>query len=67
VFNIILAGASFMDRELVFQAYSSPENAAGRAYVDRVFNCDDLLLNYLMAHKLNGEPLQLQLCWQGSS
>ena len=24
----------------------------GRAYVDRVFNCDDLLLNYLMAHHL---------------
>lgn len=26
----------------------------GRDYVERVFNCDDLLLNYLMAHKLGG-------------
>lgn len=26
-YNVILAGAAFMDRELVFEAYSAPENA----------------------------------------
>jgi len=54
LYNIILAGASFLDRELVFEAYYSEENTAGREYVDQVFNCDDLLLNYLMAHRLKG-------------
>ncbi len=32
-----------------------PNLIQGRAYVDRVFNCDDLLLNYLMAHRLGGK------------
>ena len=41
-----------MDREHVFEAYYAEENRAGREYVDKVFNCDDLLLNYLMAHTL---------------
>jgi hypothetical protein len=27
-YNIVLAGASFMDSNLVFQAYSAPENTA---------------------------------------
>lgn len=26
----------------------------GREYVERVFNCEDLLMNYVMAQKLNG-------------
>lgn len=41
-----------MDSGLVFPAYSGPLNKDGRDYVDEVFNCDDLLLNYLMASKL---------------
>jgi len=54
LYNVILAGASFLDAESVFPAYSSPDNQLGREYVDRVFNCDDLLLNYLMADQAQG-------------
>mmetsp|Transcript_19140 Transcript_19140/g.49746 ORF Transcript_19140/g.49746 Transcript_19140/m.49746 type:complete len:881 (+) Transcript_19140:170-2812(+) len=59
-YNIVLAGASFLDSNLVFQSYSAPENKLGREYVDRVFNCDDLLVNYLMASKLGTDTQHAQ-------
>ncbi len=34
----------------------------GREYVERVFNCDDLLLNYLMAATLKGQSVGAGLC-----
>jgi len=39
----------------------------GRAYVDRVFNCDDLLVNYLMAAKLNTSQVSKAAHWNGLS
>jgi len=56
-YNIVLAGAAFMDKDSVFELYSSPMNKKGREYVDQVFNCDDLLLNYLVASNL-GDAVQ---------
>ena len=44
-----------MDRDFAFNAYYAEDNIAGRALVDELHNCDDLLLNFLMAKKLAGK------------
>ncbi|KAL4857493.1 Glycosyltransferase family protein 64 protein C5 [Chlorella vulgaris] len=49
-YNTILAGAAFMDSATFFPLYFSPATAAARELVDSVFNCDDLLLNYVVAN-----------------
>ncbi|KAG1653612.1 hypothetical protein FOA52_011349 [Chlamydomonas sp. UWO 241] len=54
-FNVVLSGAAFMDSQRVFADYFSDMNADGRAYVDRVFNCDDLLMNYVLAATMHGQ------------
>ena len=48
-YNAILAGAAFMDSATAFAAYSSPDAAPCRGMVDRLRNCDDLLLNFVVA------------------
>ncbi len=60
-FNIILAGACFMDQRAVFPMYFSDRNEAGRRYVDRVFNCDDLLLNFMWANHIGEMAQQARL------
>ncbi|KAL0303455.1 UNVERIFIED_CONTAM: Glucosamine inositolphosphorylceramide transferase 1 [Sesamum radiatum] len=47
---MILTGAAFMDSQVAFKRYWSKEAAAGRALVDRFFNCEDVLMNYLYAN-----------------
>lgn len=49
-YNMILTGAAFMDKGLAFERYWSNEAAAGRDVVDKVFNCEDVLLNFLYAN-----------------
>lgn len=49
-YSAILAGAAFMDSAALFPLYSSPALAPARALVDALFNCDDLLLNYVAAN-----------------
>ena len=49
-YNAILAGAAFMDSVTAFAAYSSPDTAPCRGMVDRLRNCDDLLLNFVVAN-----------------
>ncbi|KAL4451196.1 hypothetical protein ABPG77_009268 [Micractinium sp. CCAP 211/92] len=49
-YNTILAGAAFMDAHTFFPLYSSDAVAPARALVDQVFNCDDLLLNFVVAN-----------------
>ena len=39
-----------MDSATFFPLYFSPATAAARELVDSVFNCDDLLLNYVVAN-----------------
>jgi hypothetical protein len=46
-YNAILAGAAFMDSAALFPAYFSAAAAPARSLVDEVFNCDDLLLNFV--------------------
>jgi hypothetical protein len=49
-YNAILAGAAFMDSAALFPAYFSAAAGPARSLVDEVFNCDDLLLNFVAAN-----------------
>ena len=49
-YNMILTGAAFMDTQMAFSRYWSEEAKAGRTLVDKLFNCEDVLLNYLYAN-----------------
>ncbi|XP_021749988.1 glycosyltransferase family protein 64 protein C5-like [Chenopodium quinoa] len=49
-YNMILTGAAFMDTQLAFGRYWSEAAKAGRRVVDKFFNCEDVLLNYLYAN-----------------
>lgn len=49
-YNMILTGAAFIDGPAAFERYWSKEAEAGRALVDRLFNCEDVLMNYLYAN-----------------
>lgn len=54
-YNTILAGAAFMDSATFFPLYFSSSTAPARALVDEVFNCDDLLLNFVVANWTAGQ------------
>ncbi|CAN6457151.1 unnamed protein product [Victoria cruziana] len=49
-YNMILTGAAFMDKEIAFERYWSEMAREGRAMVDRFFNCEDVLMNFLYAN-----------------
>lgn len=49
-YNMILTGAAFMDAQLAFDRYWSVNAKVGRTLVDKFFNCEDVLLNYLYAN-----------------
>jgi hypothetical protein len=49
-YNMILTGAAFIDSKLAFKRYWSKEAKKGREVVDKLFNCEDVLLNYLYAN-----------------
>ncbi|CAL0321238.1 unnamed protein product [Lupinus luteus] len=49
-YNMILTGAAFIDSQLAFGRYWSEEGKQGREMVDKYFNCEDVLLNYLYAN-----------------
>ncbi|TKY51711.1 Glycosyltransferase family protein 64 protein C5 [Spatholobus suberectus] len=49
-YNMILTGAAFIDSQVAFKRYWSKEAKQGREVVDKYFNCEDVLLNYLYAN-----------------
>nr|GMC47673.1 glycosyltransferase family protein 64 protein C5-like [Ipomoea batatas] len=49
-YNVILTGAAFVDSHLAFERYWSEGAKPGREAVDKLFNCEDVLLNYLYAN-----------------
>lgn len=49
-YNMILTGAAFIDSQVAFKRYWSEEAKQGRDLVDKYFNCEDVLLNYLYAN-----------------
>ncbi|XP_031488806.1 glucosamine inositolphosphorylceramide transferase 1-like isoform X1 [Nymphaea colorata] len=49
-YNMILTGAAFMDGEIAFKRYWSEMAKEGRAMVDKFFNCEDVLMNFIYAN-----------------
>ncbi|KAI9118694.1 hypothetical protein K1719_010139 [Acacia pycnantha] len=49
-YNMILTGAAFIDSQEAFKRYWGEEAKLGRDLVDKYFNCEDVLLNYLYAN-----------------
>ncbi|OVA17888.1 Exostosin-like [Macleaya cordata] len=49
-YNMILTGAAFIDSRVAFERYWSEKAKAGREIVDKYFNCEDVLLNFLYAN-----------------
>nr|XP_043613491.1 glucosamine inositolphosphorylceramide transferase 1 [Erigeron canadensis] len=49
-YNMILTGAVFIDHDVAFKRYWSDEAELGRKTVDEVFNCEDVLMNFLYAN-----------------
>lgn len=54
-YNVLLTGGAFLDADRAFTAYWSDSNAAGRAAVDRRFNCEDLLMNFVWTAQVERE------------
>ncbi|KAG0573241.1 hypothetical protein KC19_VG161200 [Ceratodon purpureus] len=50
-YNLILTGAAFMDSEFAFAKYWSQDAEKARAVVDRFFNCEDILMNFILANQ----------------
>ncbi|KAL7589265.1 hypothetical protein Lser_V15G36451 [Lactuca serriola] len=53
-YNMVLTGAAFVDREFAFERYWSEEAELGRKMVDEVFNCEDVLMNFLYSNSTPG-------------
>lgn len=49
-YNMILTGAAFLDSKEAFKRYWSEEAKVGREVVDKSFNCEDVLMNFLYAN-----------------
>ncbi|ERN01297.1 glycosyltransferase family protein 64 protein C5 [Amborella trichopoda] len=56
-YNMILTGAAFMDGRLTFERYWSERARKGREVVDKYFNCEDVLLNFLFANASSGQQV----------
>jgi alpha-1,4-N-acetylglucosaminyltransferase EXTL2 len=54
-YNLILTGASFFHRKYMAEYWQLPTEML--QYIERVFNCEDLALNFLIADRTNQPPL----------
>lgn len=57
-YNMILTGAAFIDSRLAFERYWSEEAKEGRELVDKYFNCEDVLLNFLYANASSSRTVE---------
>lgn len=57
-YNMILTGAAFIDSQMAFERYWSKEAMAARQVVDKYFNCEDVLLNYLYANASSSQTVE---------
>ncbi|GAA5917240.1 Jip5p, partial [Sporobolomyces salmoneus] len=60
-YSMILSNAAFFDKSWLEKYWEdSNEMTSLRNYVDGVFNCDDLLINFLVSNLTHSPPLLLQ-------
>uniref|UniRef100_A0A1D1ZVJ1 Uncharacterized protein n=1 Tax=Auxenochlorella protothecoides TaxID=3075 RepID=A0A1D1ZVJ1_AUXPR len=48
-YNMVLTGGMVLDADRIFPLFNSPQYAEERAYVNSVTNCEDLLVNFVVA------------------
>ena len=58
-YSMILASSAFF-HSMYLDLYHSPPMKPYREYVDKVFNCDDILLNFLIANYTNAPPIMVK-------
>lgn len=49
-YNMILSGGAFIDSDTLFALYWSKDLEKARSLVDQVQNCDDILMNFVVAN-----------------
>ncbi|GAA6012910.1 hypothetical protein JCM10207_008373 [Rhodosporidiobolus poonsookiae] len=60
-YSMVLSNAAWLRKEWLQKYWEdSEEMRALRDYVDEVFNCDDILINYLVSNLTSNPPLLLQ-------
>lgn len=57
-YNMILTGAAFIDSQIAFERYWSEEAKAGREVVEKYFNCEDVLMNFLYANASSSRTVE---------
>ncbi|KAH7537021.1 hypothetical protein FEM48_Zijuj03G0048100 [Ziziphus jujuba var. spinosa] len=57
-YNMILTGAAFIDSQVAFDRYWSEEAKQGREEVEKYFNCEDVLMNYLYANASSSRTVE---------
>jgi hypothetical protein len=57
-YNMILTGAAFMDSETAFAKYWSQDVQKARAVVDELFNCEDILMNFILANQTSERAVE---------
>ncbi|BGP15839.1 hypothetical protein JCM10213_005677 [Rhodosporidiobolus nylandii] len=60
-YSMVLSNAAWLRKEWLEKYWEETEEMRGlRDYVDEVFNCDDILINYLVSNLTGNSPLLLQ-------
>ncbi|GAA6051358.1 hypothetical protein JCM3770_004500 [Rhodotorula araucariae] len=60
-YSMVLSNAAWLRKEWLNKYWEDSEEMRGlRDYVDEVFNCDDLLINYVVSNLTGQPPLLLQ-------
>lgn len=57
-YNMVLTGAAFVDSQVAFKMYWGEEAKKGRELVDKYFNCEDVLLNFLYANASSSRTVE---------
>ncbi|GAA5916275.1 hypothetical protein JCM6882_005065 [Rhodosporidiobolus microsporus] len=60
-YSMVLSNAAWLRKEWLAKYWEETEDMQSlRGYVDEVFNCDDILINYLVSNVTGNPPLLLQ-------
>eukprot|EP00249_Psilotum_nudum_P019997 c27513_g1_i2 orf=543-2864(+) len=57
-YNMVLTGAAVLDGKDAFLRYWGNEADQGRALVDKLFNCEDILLNFILANSTSPRSVE---------
>ncbi|KAG7946234.1 hypothetical protein I3843_14G029200 [Carya illinoinensis] len=57
-YNMILTGAAFIDSQVAFERYWGEAAMQGRELVNKYFNCEDILLNFLYANASSSKAVE---------